>query len=270
MLKNNSCRDDATNTDQTSSTHFASLPRWWWIAMMAACLIGLCTKGFAGDPVVTTSAIQLDAILPGPIQALPATSDSVSPRTGRPTMVDFSAHLANFDRDADTDGWLATIVLRDASGQHASGQHASGQMVTARAYATFELKVGRFAVDEVTFVAGEHVVHRWSKSLMFDDDGVARVRLEQRGATKSKHELTMDRSTSLVTQPMYNMGSRFPIQRLSYADRFRYTPTNGLIGPDTPFTPVFGALQVRVSVPTQGTFDGVSIVRLNSPVINAK
>lgn len=142
--------------------------------------------------------------------------------------------------------------------------------MTARSYATFELRVGRFTVDEVTFVAGEHVAHRWSKSLKFDDDGVARVRLELTGAAKKKNELTMYPATSLGARPMYDMGSRFLIQRLSYADRFRYTPTNGQIGPDTPFTPVLGAMSIRVSVPTAGTFDGVTVVRLNSPVIDAK
>ena len=260
MVENNSCRDEVHGTDQNSSTHFASLPRWWWIAMMAACLVGLCGKGFAGEPVLTASTIQLDAILPGPIHALPVPVDSVSSRIGRPTMVDFSAHLANFDRDADTDGWLASIALRDAS----------GRIVTARSYATFELKVGRFAVDEVTFIAGEHVAHRWSESVKFDEDGIARVRLEMTGAAKKKNELAMYRTTSLGTRSMYSMGSQFPIQRLSYANRFRYTPTNGLIGPDTPFTPVLGALSVRVSVPTTGAFDGITVVRLNSPVIDVK
>lgn len=85
--------------------------------MMAACLVGLCTKGFASEPLFPISTIQLDAILPGPVQTLSAAPMGlpVHSQVGRPAMVDFSAHLANFDRDADTDGWLALIVLRDAS-----------------------------------------------------------------------------------------------------------------------------------------------------------
>jgi hypothetical protein len=268
MIDNDSYPKVGTNLDSNSSRQFASIPRWWWIALMAACLMGLGTKVSASDPVTSASAIQLDAILPGPIdeagpiqKSLATNVANAAPsQSGRPTMVDFSAHLANFDRDADADGWLTAIALRDTS----------GNIVTARSYATFELKVGRFAMDQITFVSADRVAHRWSENLQFDDDGVARVRLTLPRTAKSRSGLTMYPATPNGTRPMYTSGTVFPIQRLSSADRFRYTPTNGLIGLDLPFVPALGALSVRVSVPTVGTLDGVTIVRLNSSVIDSQ
>ncbi len=251
---------------ESAPPSFATLPRWWWIAMMAACLIGLCTRTEAQEssmPEMLPAPVtmQLDAVVPGPVELVGLVGEDTQHHSSRsrPAYVELIATLANFDRDSDTDGWIATIVLRDAG----------GGIVTMRSHATFELRPGRFAVDNVTFVAGESVTQRWSQPLEFDADGAARVRLELKGHKRTSvghPEMTL--STPSRSQTVYHSGSPFETQRLTSADRFRYTRTDGFVGPDFPFNPVLGALRVRVSVPTQGTFDAVTVVPLHSPVVS--
>ncbi len=211
---------------------FASLPRWWWIAMLAVCLLGLCKLGYSADATLHSlyiSPLQLDTISPAGFEVYPRETTA-----GRIESVDVVAHLANLDRDAGTDGWIAHIILRNAD----------GVPMIARANATITVIPGWLATDGISFVSSSTVATRYSENLSFDESGIAHVCIQ-------------DRSTNENRESLYDERHSFRAPKV-YDSRGRNLYPS--FGPH-----VFAVLKVRVSVPTQGVFDAETIVARSFP-----
>ena len=86
-------------------------------------------------------------------------------RSRRPAWVELTAQPANFDADAEPDGWRVRLVIRDRS----------GDPVTPRARASFELMPRISTINRGHFANAQKRPVRWSKQLPFDDDGNAYV-----------------------------------------------------------------------------------------------
>ncbi len=191
----------------------------------------------AAIPVQTSGTLQWDATHLGVATPLPDFFDPMADHrrpfdrlAGRPVSVDMTSWLANFDADADPDGWRAEIVLRD--------DH--GHPVVMRAHAKFELIARLPMGDHHHFINAQHKSITWSMPLRLDERGVASVKLPLRRSQEAK----MGWSSSIHSShssPFHSVGSH----------RHR------------PFTyRVNGIMRVRVSVPTEGVFEAVTPVRL--------
>ncbi|MCG8652018.1 MAG: hypothetical protein MI861_19410 [Pirellulales bacterium] len=172
----------------------------------------------------------------------------------RPAYVELSAQLANFDADADPDGWRAQVILRDRLDRPAP----------MRATARFELRPRM--VSTVTGRQFEDAAVRpigWSVPLNFDEQGVAQLKLPLRDSLKPA--LGWPRS---LNSRWAQRRSRPAISRPDSRDRWNGAAahlTDDLrqaLGPA-----VWGQLTVRVSVPTEGVFESVVPVRVRPPVL---
>lgn len=110
------------------------------------------------------------SILPGnnsrsPYAQAPSSRERPSVRSSSAALV---ADLANFDSDADPDGWVAQVRL--------AGVDLAA--VTSMAQARFELTPRIALADANQFTASDHRVIRWNKSLRFSSDGVATTELK--------------------------------------------------------------------------------------------
>ncbi|MDG2220381.1 MAG: hypothetical protein P8L85_03320 [Rubripirellula sp.] len=196
---------------------------------------------------VTTAASSPAAQLTG--GAIPIARHSGRARVAYAELV---AALANFDADADPDGWRAEIALRDRN----------DQPVLVRATATFEL-TARIATQESNrFVNATNQPIRWSRPLNFDEDGVARINLPLRNSLKPMLGWTS------ASGP--NSGIRFgtsPSNSREYRARhlhrnFVTSDLRTLVG-----MPRTGELRVRVSVPTEGVYEAASPVNVRPSVL---
>ena len=153
--------------------------------------------------------------------------------------------LANFDADADPDGWRVELVLLDQR----------DRPVIARANATFELIPRVPTADFYNYVDAAMLPVRWSMNLTFDQDGVARVKLPLR---ESLRPLFGWPSAIFPRQGDRSRNNRSVSRRISGTWRSRSIVTdhwqNGL------GRPTMGEMRVRVSVPTEGVFEAASIV----------
>ncbi|QEG43340.1 hypothetical protein [Roseimaritima ulvae] len=91
---------------------------------------------------------------------------------GRPTHATLEACLANWDRDAESDGWRAQVMLLDKHSRPAP----------LRAHATFELVARVPSPDRTHYVDAPGKTMRWWKQLEFNAAGVAEVQLPKRVA----------------------------------------------------------------------------------------
>ena len=203
-----------------------------------------------------TPSIQYDAITPITAMARPVNGGQTELQIGKrqnrkPLYLQVAAGLVNFDRDAEPDGWNAELVLRDEN----------DLPVIMRANAKFELEVRpEYSSNRRAIEIHKPIV--WSKSLTFDDRGVARVRLPLRGSLKPKlgwppgapmRSGIRSRSTSV-----YSGGLR-------YQNRRQLVLTSDLVNHRT--IAEYGLLRVRVSVPTQGVFEADATVLTRPPVL---
>lgn len=166
----------------------------------------------------------------------------------RPSYVYMSAYLANFDADADPDGWRAEVVLLDRD----------DRPVMMRAHAKFELVVRVATADQLRFVNADVPPIRWSMPLEFDEDGVSRVRLPLREKL----------------QPLFGWPSAIAPPSSTRYRSFTQDYLRGRSNLSRPRTfvardlrtllplPTTGELRVRVSVPTEGVFNAVSPILL--------
>ena len=173
----------------------------------------------------------------------------------RPKYVEMHAELANFDADADPDGWRVQIVLLDGN----------DRPVVARSNVVFELMPRVPTPDHYSYVDAARLPVRWSMSLKFDDEGVARLKLPLReslwpifGWTTS----TSPYSVSPFDASDHNISRSREIPRLG-------RPIHGSWRTGSVATrqwrnqlgrPLMGELRARVSVPGQGVFHSVVIV----------
>jgi hypothetical protein len=152
----------------------------------------------------------------------------------RPVYAQLDASLANFDADADPDGWRAEVVLRDQK----------DRPVVMRAHATFELMPRVPMADQ------------------FDEDSVARVKLPLRRSLRP-----MLGWSSAVYPPSgirtRNAGNTAHGLRTWKRSRtFVTSDLRTLVG-----TPASGELRVRVSVPTEGVFAAATGVWIRPSVL---
>lgn len=172
--------------------------------------------------------------------------------SSRPRYVELAAQLANFDADADPDGWRAQVIIRDQN----------DRPVEMPSRAKFELMPRLAMTDRRQWIDGQPAPIRWSVPLEFDADGVATVDLPL------KHKLRPLLGWSTATLPQSGLRSsnhgisRRELRHYSRLHSFVTTDLRASIG-----TPNLGQLRVRVSIPTQGVFDSVVPVQIRPPVL---
>ena len=211
-------------------------------------MVALAASRASAD-VTWLGTLQHDTTTPAPVDMQPKSGiDGEGRLMGRIKIqsVDLISMLSNFDSDAYPDGWRAEIRLID--------QHDN--LVAMRSFARFEL------TPEVRTLGGRVTERtkidplRWSKPLVFDEHGVARVKLPVRSSS----------ALGKMWNESVHRGARYRNNRFYYSDASNFS--SGLrrnrdwysAWQDDLLTPLAGILSVRVSVPTQGTFDAATRV----------
>ncbi len=167
----------------------------------------------------------------------------------RPAYVELAASLANFDADADPDGWRADVILRDRK----------DRPVVMRANATFELMPRVPTPENLRYVDADTTPIRWSMPLEFDDDSVARIKLPLRQSLRPM----LGWSTALYpASGTFSRTHGHNIHRLSRDRRYVASDLRNLVG-----MPSGGELRIRVSVPTEGVFEAATGVRLRPSIL---
>ena len=185
----------------------------------------------------------------------------VTPRSARPKYAYVSAQIAQFDADADPDGWLANVMLMDAEDRPVS---------VPRASAKFELMPRVPTHDFTGYVNANVKPISWTVPLQFSADKVAIARLKLRQPLSPLAGWTSESHPAVGAAGGF-YSSRRGIIRHSHPDyRSRTAATDrqyrggaidaiGLAG--------YGQLKVRVSVPGEGTFDAVAPIELRPAVL---
>ncbi len=230
------------------------------ILLFAVVLACLATKSPAQQPVAGLQYDGSTAIdphvrsggaVPVPCAGQTGRTNLQDLRRTRPVYVELSAFLANFDADADPDGWRARIVLRDRN----------DQPTVMRSQATFRLmpRVSTIAADRYLDALQRPI--RWSMPLHFDQDGVAQVKLPLRQSLRPM----LGWPDAVYPQS----GLRSHNAGLDRSQLYRNRRTRSFVTTDlrTVGTPSVGQLSVRVSVPTQGVFDSVVPVQIRPSVL---
>ena len=177
----------------------------------------------------------------------------------RPAYAQLTAHLANFDADADPDGWRAEVILFDRD----------DRPVAVRGQANFQLTPRLPTGDFHHYVDAETKPIRWSENLSFDADAVARFKLPLRSPLRSSWGWSADNYSETLSR---HSGSRWR----SSIPRFGSFRTNHARFVGTAVArdirssigrPDFGELRVRVSVAGEGVFDAVCVVPIRPAVL---
>ena len=204
--------------------------------------------------LAVSDPIQFDAITSAPIDRRVENLANA-----RAHYLQVGASLANFDADPTPDGWRMQLVLRDRE----------DRPVVQRSNARIELipRVSRYSPSRLE---GTKPL-RWSVPLEFDDDGVARFKLPLRNSQRSQlgwpsdtalrsfsHRTTSRHSYSRsagdwYVRGKYNSGRLPTVIRSNLQDRVTI--------------PEVGELRVRVSVPSQGTFEAITTVSIRPSVL---
>lgn len=184
--------------------------------------------------------------LPLPIESGGAIPNN---RSSRPAYVQLNAQIANWDADAEPDGWRARVVLVDRDDRRTA----------RRANATFEL-MPRVALQGGEYVDAQSKAIRWTMPLKFDDHDVAEVKLPLRQALRPML------GWSRLTEPAFGTGSRWEFNRQSIPSDPRRTLAIRDVR-DAIARPSLGELRVRVSVPTEGTFQAATGVQIRPSVL---
>ncbi len=267
-----------------------------WIILFAAILILICTKSKADEQPIApidatdryamqatgpvshaTLTIELNGVVhviepsrkPASAKQHPVDAASATAGVGqaswtpalvaRPAYAQLTAHLANFDADADPDGWRAEVVLFDRR----------DRPIAARGQANFQLTPRIPTGDFHHYVDAELQPITWSENLSFDADAVARFKLPLRAplrtswgwASANYSQTELRHSGFLRPSSIHRTGtfrSRHPrFVGTSFARDIRRS-----IGKSD-----FGELRVRVSVPGEGVFEAVSVVPIRPAVL---
>lgn len=232
-----------------------------WIIIFAILLasIAIRAKGQGLSDATTGQLIQNTPESPGDQVATAKRVRRV--KSTRPQYAFVSAELAQFDSDADPDGWIGTILLLDSDDQ---------PTIPHRANAKFEMMPRVPTHDFTGYVNANVKPITWSMPLKFGDDGSAKVRLK---LDKAIQPLIGWPSTS---HPAVGNAGGFYSRRRGIIRHTTpgYDPPTSLsdlqrCGGATQFIGVasFGQLKVRVSVPGRGVFDAVTPVTLRPSVL---
>ncbi len=162
----------------------------------------------------------------------------------RPTHAVVEACLANWDRDAEPDGWKARVVLLDKHSRPAPGP----------AHATFELIPRVPSLDRTRYIDAPVKPLRWWKKLEFDASGVAEVQLPKRVGEPEVSLARQHRETRFGRRPYLD-------------NRVGRGMLGEFAGPEGPPPPHWAVLRVRVSVPTVGVLESVVPVTFAEPLL---
>ncbi|MEO1529623.1 MAG: hypothetical protein AAFX06_29730 [Planctomycetota bacterium] len=216
----------------------------------------------AGREIVPSSGdATTQVVLNGEVHELPKhVPRSPSPRVGRPKSVGVRASLSNFDADADPDGWMAEVVLLDASGNR----------VTRRATARFKLNPRIPTQDYTGYVTAKTTSATWSMNLSFDADGIARVRLPLNhrlrpvfGWRASPHQsVGLEGGSRSVNGGILRSAATRHVIRSGLSPSDLYGASVSSLG-----LPSHGVLNLTVSVPTEGVFRASAPIELRPSVL---
>ncbi len=130
--------------------------------------------------------IQLDGFTPGPI----ADQMNVDQSVLGPAYVQLFAELSNFDRDADPDGWHASVVVRsdDGSVLDVPGRATFEILEQSQRYHShrYQGDTTRTRISKASSLVRFRPLARWSVPLQFDEQGVAAVKLPASLVVKRK------------------------------------------------------------------------------------
>ncbi len=180
--------------------------------------------------------------------AVPRPSD----RESEPAYVEVTARLANFDADADPDGWRPEIVIRDQR----------DRPIVVRSQATFTLMPRESTINENQYLDGLPAPVRWSVPLEFDPEKRAQVKLPLR---KSLRTMWGWSSAALTETDGWIRRPPSLRQHVSLYGRRRsilITERQPAVG-----VPPVGQLNVRVAIPTQGAFAATTPVQIRPPAL---
>lgn len=180
--------------------------------------------------------------------AIPSPRD----RDAQPAYVELTARLANFDADADPDGWRAEISIRDQL----------DRPIVVRSHATLTLMPRESTINENQYLNALPAPVRWTVPLEFDSEARAKVKLPLR---RSLRPIWGWAPTGL-TQPEAWI-RRPPSRRRQISPdgrrrSFFITELRPAVG-----IPSVGQLNVRVAVPTHGVFTATTPVQIRPPAL---
>ncbi len=185
-----------------------------------------------------TSAADTCGLCAAPIQLdgqslFIADSDSLDPyrRSSRPQYAFLMAGLANFDADAEADGWRADVAVLDGK----------DQPVAMPADAFFELKMPTSAP----------IV--WSMPLPFESNGVATVRLPMPASYEATLRVDEDRFNWINERRRRSTGQNRTFLIDPLESRFA--------------VPSDGRLTVRVTIASEGVFAATTFVPIRRPTL---
>jgi hypothetical protein len=173
-------------------------------------------------------------------------------KDAEPAYVELMARLANFDADADPDGWRAEIVIRDRL----------DRPLVLRSRATLTLMPRESTINDNQYLNALPTPVRWSVPLEFDSEARARVKLPLRRSLRPMWGW----SPTGLTQPGAWI-RRPPSRRRQISPdgrrrSFFITELRPAVG-----VPPIGQLNVRVAIPTHGVFAATTPVQIRPPAL---
>jgi hypothetical protein len=205
--------------------------------------------------------LQFDGFTPLPVEAAIVTTDPAF----KAVYAQLYAELANLDADAAPDGWRASVVVRTRNDLPLSVPVRASFEIEPRG-----LQQRRYGIDQrsIRDSARQFIPKmRWTRQLVFDDQGVATVTLEARESIRQLFDWDRIGDVGLpdrVSQS-YRRFSGEQIDRLRGSRYHRHFVTQDLF--DRIDYPATSWLRVRVSIPGQQTLEAVTPVDLRPQVL---
>ena len=213
-----------------------------WIAVTSS------AKAACVNELTPSCLLQLDGFT-----AVPSFEESISDAAKADShYVQLYAELANFDRDADADGWRATLAI----------QQPDGVLVEAAGRATFEIlefSQSRHRHATRRAYVDSRPLARWSVPLNFDAQGMSRVTLPASSTVRRRlgwnGASSIHQGTRVATRSAF--GNRIN-HRWSgrAANDYRRFVTHDLR--DRIDYPIRGWLRVRVTMPGQPPLEAIA------------
>ena len=182
-------------------------------------------------------------------------------RSMRPKYAFVSAEIAQFDSDADPDGWLASVMLMGSDDQ---------PVTVRRASARFELTPRLPTHDFTGYVDANLKPIQWNVPLKFAEDGVATVRLPLRDPIAPLIGWPATSHPAVGRAGGFHASRRGIIRHTTTAfqDRTALNASQSRLAARSAIGMAsFGQLKIRVSVPGEGVFDAVTPIALRPSVL---
>ncbi|WP_145208834.1 hypothetical protein [Planctomycetes bacterium TBK1r] len=182
-------------------------------------------------------------------------------RSMRPKSAFVSAEIAQFDSDADPDGWLASVMLMGSDDQ---------PVAVRRATARFELTPRLPTHDFTGYVDANITPVQWNVPLTFAEDGVATVRLPLQKPLAPLIGWPSTSHPAVGRAGGFHSSRRGIIRHTTSAFQDRTALSDSQSRPAA-WSAIgmasFGQLKIRVSVPGEGVFDAVTPIALRPSVL---